>query len=130
MPDPETTPQTEQVTDKKTPTELLPKSTQTGRDWGNAYYAGVLVAVREANSLNLNSVGPLWILEIVDEDPAMSGKLVRSFENPGKGVHPGNPGDDTAQVWFQVQKMLRTDMSRIEVAVNLRNTPPEPEEEA
>ncbi|MDX2250107.1 MAG: hypothetical protein SF052_25215 [Bacteroidia bacterium] len=121
------TPQTDLLGEKQPKTELLPKDGHTGREMSeNTYYGGVLIATREANSLSLNSVGPLWILEITDTpDRAFKGKIIRTFENPGPDVTAGNPGDQTRKVWFKIQKMLRPDMVRIEVATGLRTTPPE-----
>ncbi|MEZ4772406.1 MAG: hypothetical protein R3D00_04425 [Bacteroidia bacterium] len=116
---------TTDVLAKQPKTELLPKEEQTGRQWNdNTYFSGVVIAKREADSLSLNSIGPLWILEIVDKDPAINGKIVRSFEDPGKEIAPGNPGDQTKKFWFKIQKMMRPDRVRIEVATGLRNTPP------
>lgn len=121
-------PVTEQSADKQPKTDLIPKSTMTGRNWeDNTYYSGVLIAERKPNSLDLNSVGPLWILEITDADEQLNGTIIRTFENPGPDVQPGNPGDQTPRLWFKIQKMLRPDRIRIDVATDLRNSPPEPE---
>lgn len=120
-----TDPTTDQLS-KQPKTELLPKNEQTGRQWDdNTYYTGVVIAKREADSLSLNSIGPLWILEVIDDDPAINGKIVRSFDDPGKEIAPGNPGDQTQKFWFKIQKMMRPDRVRVEVATGLRNTPPE-----
>ncbi|MEZ4828909.1 MAG: hypothetical protein R3C61_21875 [Bacteroidia bacterium] len=133
MPDPETNttttttdPTTDLAADKKPKAELLPKDEQTGRQWNdNTYYSGVVIAKREANSLSINSVGPIWILEVTDKNPAVNGKIVRTFEDPGKEIQPGNPGDQTQRFWFKIERMMRPDRVRIEVATGLRLTPPE-----
>ncbi len=117
----DTTPTTDELKDKTPKVELIPKSTQTGRTWNDTtWYTGVLIARREANSMTLNSVGPLWIIEVIDEDPALNGRIVRTFENPGDDIVPGNPNDDTPRLQFQVKKMLRPDMVRIEVATGVK----------
>jgi hypothetical protein len=112
--------------EKQPKVEILPKGPNTGRTWeDHTYYEGVLIAARKGSSLGANSTGPLWILEIVHEEEVLNGKIIRTFEDPGTDIEPGNPEDHTPRLWFQIQKMLRPDRVRIDVAVNLRRSRPD-----
>ncbi len=122
--DPTTVPTTE-TTPKLPKVEIIPKDTQTGRQTPEgAFRKGTLVAVREANSLSINSIGPLWVFEIHEPGTEDNGRIVRSFENPGPTVAAGNAGDATHPVWFRIKKMMRPDGVRIEVATEVTTTEP------
>jgi hypothetical protein len=96
-----------------------------GRDHTASYREGVLIARREGSSIAANSIGPLWVLEVNEPGSEDHGKIVRCFEPLDESIMPGNVADNVPPVWFRMSRMLRPDGVRIEVAVDVRTTPPE-----
>ncbi|MFK7922212.1 MAG: hypothetical protein AB8H47_09655 [Bacteroidia bacterium] len=104
---------------------LEPKDSST-KDTTRPFRRGFLVAKREGFSFATNSIGPLWVMEIDDPGARDNGRLVRSFDRIPDNIMMGNSADDVPPLWFQVTRMLRPDGARIEVAVNVTMTEPEP----
>ena len=95
-----------------------------GREHQTPYRKGVLIAKREGYSFMLNSIGPLWIIEINEPGKLDNGKIVRCFEKLGDEIQPGNVGDDVAPIWFKLEKMMRPDGARIELATHVTTEEP------
>ena len=95
-----------------------------GRKHESPFRKGVVLAKREGSSMGLNSVGPLWIVEIHEPGAIDNGKIVRCFESLGTEILPGNVGDDVPSIWFKLERMMRPDGTRIEVATHVTTQEP------